>query len=145
MRGHGNHSGFISIGRLHLIALVLLLVAQEAPAESLGRLFLTPEQRAVLELQRQYGTLTQQQEMADDSLRLDGVVRRNGEAGNGASTIWINGHPRHDERIDSRTGFTVFASQPERVDFHIGNESPATLRVGETFKHTAPRAAALPR
>lgn len=144
MRGHGNYSGFVSIGRLHLIALVLLLVAQEATAESLGRLFLTPEQRAVLELQRQYGTLTQQKEMAD-SLRLDGVVRRNGEPGNGASTIWINGHPRHDERIDSRTGFTVFASHPERVDFHIGNESPATLRVGETFKHAAPRAAVFPR
>ncbi len=144
MRGHVRHSSFASILRLHLIALVLLLVAQEAPAESLGRLFLTPEQRAALELQRQFGTLMQQQEMAD-SLRLDGVVRRNGEAGNGASTIWINGHPRHDERIDSRAGFTVFASHPERVDFHIGNEPPKTLRVGETFKHTAPRAAVLPR
>ena len=109
MRGHVRHSSFASILRLHLIALVLLLVAQEAPAESLGRLFLTPEQRAALELQRQFGTLMQQQ------------------------------------RIDSRTGFTVFASHPERGDFHIGNEPPKTLRVGETFKHTAPRAAVLPR
>jgi hypothetical protein len=78
-------------------------IAFAAAAEPLGRLFFAPEQRLLLERQRQEGT----SEAGESRIRLDGLaVRRSGRV-----ATWVNGRVEHDERL-TRT---------------------ATLRVGESL------------
>lgn len=78
-----------------LLALLVALAAGLPPAaaESLGRLFLTPQHRAVLEQQRRDGTLGQAS-AGDERLRLDGALTRS----SGKRTVWINGR-RHDAAV----------------------------------------------
>ena len=106
---------------LPLIVLVLAgdTLAQQAP---LGRLFFTPEQRAVLERQRQRN---QNPALVEDGtpLTLNGRVTRS----SGRNTAWINGTPLDEQ--DARTlagaplrpGETSFgAGQGERSDLLNG-------------------------
>jgi len=74
-----------------------MLVAATASAESLGRLFFTPEQRTALERQRQTGKA---EALLDDdqAVRFDGIVR----SSSGRSTVWRNGRMTEDA-ADPRT------------------------------------------
>lgn len=68
-----------------------------AAETSLGRLFFTPEQRLLLDRQRQYAG-------ADESaIRLDGRVKRS----NREPTVWINGRVEHDEALARGMGLRV--------------------------------------
>jgi len=142
----GKHLHSASREWLHIFALALgLLLSPQLHADSLGRLFFTPERRAALELQRQLDLLMPRQETGS-VLRLDGVVRRSSEASKAKSTVWINGRPQREEDVNSTIRIRLFASQPDRVDFSVGNEPPASLRVGETLNRASPNPAyALPR
>lgn len=126
---------------LRILSLVLgLLLSPQLPAEPLGRLFFTPERRAALELQRQLDILTPRQETGR-MLRLDGVVRRGSSMSNAKSTVWINGRPQRDDDVSSTIRIRLFAGQPDRADFSVGNEPPASLRVGETLNRASPKTA----
>lgn len=84
-----------------------LLILQVAPpasaAESLGRLFLSPEQRSALDQQAR--TEGPNGEPQGNAIRFDGKVLRS----NNRNTYWISGKP---------------ANSAERI--------PAELRIGET-------------
>jgi hypothetical protein len=77
--------------------LLLLLIAQDpawAEPEALGRLFLTPQQRAALDRQRLLNPgFSPNPVDSEVSQTLNGVVRRS----NGPSTRWINGEARWND------------------------------------------------
>lgn len=100
-----------------------------AAAPELGRLFFTPEKRALLERQR-LTNIREAQSLEGATMSLDGVVQRSG----GKSTVWINGHPQH-ERDAARTGVEVHLSpkDPGRADLTPGEETPTQLKVGEAI------------
>ena len=73
---------------MRLIGLLVLLLSIHSHAESLGRLFFTPDQRAFLDrLHESKGKFMQQGASKDAS----GSV----EAKDGGKTVWIGGVPRH--------------------------------------------------
>ncbi len=72
------------------LVLACMLLPVIYRAESLGRLFFTPQERAMLDRQhRQTGTIALKgvapQESATGSVEVEG----------GGKTVWINGVPRH--------------------------------------------------
>lgn len=71
--------------------LIFALLAPAIPAEgeALGRLFFTPEQRAILDRQRQLG-IQESQAAEATTLSINGIVRPS----RGNATVWINGIPQ---------------------------------------------------
>lgn len=67
------------------------LARTEPPATpQLGRLFLTPEERAALERRRWHT-----RNPNDDGTRLDGIVLRS----SGKTTVWINQRPHTENEV----------------------------------------------
>jgi hypothetical protein len=110
------------------ILLVALAAALPLRAEPLGRLFLTPERRALLEHQRRTN-VQETQALEGSTLSLDGVVVRSG----GKSTVWINGRPQHDDTRGVPVQAGVTPREPGRARLAAGEEAPADLRVGESI------------
>lgn len=109
---------------LALIALAALMPQVQAE-EKLGRLFLTPERRAVLERQRQFN-LQEQKTLEGTTIRLDGVMVRS----TGKKTLWINGQAQHDNNslgVDTR----VAPGNPNQAEVTTNNERKTSLRVGQ--------------
>lgn len=91
---------------------------------SLGRLFVTPQKRALLdELRRSNAHIEPTQQL--DSVRLDGIVRRS----SGKQTIWINGQSYTDHapvtRVDENSARII-----------SGSKSGVELKVGESSRVT---------
>lgn len=111
-----------------LLAALLVWAAVPAhafAAEPLGRLFLTPERRATLERQRREGLLDAAAG-AGETISLDGTLTRSG----GATTIWINGSPRHAAAFaGSRASAPSVRSHRATVGADV---PPSRLRVGES-------------
>ena len=121
-------SGAVAHWRLRALLLSLLLFPALANPAPLGRLFLTPERRAVLERQRQLNIQEKTQETIEvASVHVNGMVRRSA----GKATVWVNGRPQQEG--ESATGVAVrpSARQLEQVEIRVGEETPAALRVGE--------------
>jgi hypothetical protein len=74
-------------------------VAAASPGEQLGRLFFTPEERLLLEQQREGGSSAS----PDARIRLDGRAARQ----NGNTTQWINGRVERDRRIAGTAALRV--------------------------------------
>jgi hypothetical protein len=74
-----------------LLFLMAVTFLTPAPAQEIGRLFFTPEQRAALDAQRRARVPDTPAVAAviSPTTRVDGFVRRSG----GPSTVWINGEP----------------------------------------------------
>lgn len=109
---------------LALIALAALMPQVQAE-ENLGRLFLTPERRAMLERQRQFN-LQEQKTLEGTTIRLDGVMVRS----TGKKTLWINGQAQHDNNslgVDTR----VAPGNPNQAEVTTNNERKTSLRVGQ--------------
>jgi hypothetical protein len=111
--------------------LALALAAPVAPAQELGRLFFTPEQRASLDARRKARVPDKPAAavVASPVTRVDGYVKRSG----GRSTVFINGDAVSEgapeaPRIDT-------ASTPSgSVSVTVGEGgSRARLRPGETL------------
>lgn len=99
----------------------------KAAAEPLGRLFFTPERRAVLERQRQTGS--SEQEIFGTALTLDGIV-----AGpDGKATVWINNRPQHWDMAGTGVRAAVTARDPQRATLTTAEDAAITLRVGESI------------
>jgi hypothetical protein len=83
------------------------LVVRSAPAQDIGRLFFTAEQRAALDARRKARVPDKASAPAEASptTRLDGYVARS----SGRSTVWLNGESLHEDspeapRIRSKEG-----------------------------------------
>lgn len=102
----------------------LLLVAAGVHAEELGRLFFTPQQRALLErgqVPDAPGTPDETGKPASpDTLTIDGIVQRHG----GERTVWINGVPQPAGKSDEHAPETVPVAIP-------GQTQPARVKVGQ--------------
>jgi hypothetical protein len=113
-----------------LAGFLALLAGQPAQAvEEMGRLFLTPEQRAALEARRR---TRQPDKPAAAALapttRVDGYVRRQG----GKSTIWLNGEPLTESRGPGARIEAGKTGQPG-VAVPLGEDSrSAHARVGQS-------------
>ena len=116
----------------HRTALVLLALAAFMPLaqaqaeEKLGRLFLTPERRALLEQQRQFN-LQEQKTLEGSTIRLDGVIVRS----TGKKTIWINGQAQQDNNNSLGVETRVAPGNPGQAELAAGNEHQTKLRVGQ--------------
>jgi hypothetical protein len=108
--------------------LLLLMAASATWAEPLGRLFLTPERRAILERQRQLN-IQEVQAIEGSTVSLDGVVTRS----SGHSTVWVNQRPQHENTLGTGVATVVSPGNPGRVNVAPGDEAPASLKVGETI------------
>ncbi len=113
--------------RALLIGLTLL-AGGPLHAEPLGRLFLTPERRAMLERQRQQNVQTAQT-LEGTVMSLDGVVTRS----SGKTTVWINQHAQHENTVGTGVTAAVATRTPGRVVLTPTDETPAPLRVGEAI------------
>lgn len=106
-----------------------LAAALPAGAEPLGRLFFTPERRAALERQRQLNIQETQQVIEGATLTVSGVVRRS----SGRTTTWVNNTPQDAGNAASGVRVEVDRANPARATVVAGEESPATLKVGEAI------------
>lgn len=104
------------------LALVVVLAATAAQAQSLGRLFHTPAQRAALDRQRATGAAA-----PDDILAVQGSVARSGRRG----TVWINGTPYREAAAGSGLEVTIVGADAAHVRVAAAGEPPALVRVGE--------------
>jgi hypothetical protein len=77
-----------------LLGIATTCVAADTP---LGRLFFTPEQRLLLDRQRQYAGAS------ESAIRLDGRVKGSKRQ----PTVWINGRIEADERLSHGMGLRV--------------------------------------
>lgn len=109
------------------VEVVAPLASATAPA--IGRLFFTPEKRAILERQR-LSNIHATQSLEGAAMSLDGVVQRS----SGKSTVWINGQPQN-ERDAVHTGVNVKLSpkNPGHAQLAPGEESPTQIKVGEVI------------
>lgn len=122
---------------LNLLLTILACCAASASgpavAESddvwLGRLFYTPERRAILERQRQYNIM-EARALEGATLSLDGVITRS----SGKTTVWINGKAS-DESDAERTGthIKVNRNAPGSAVLSTGETTPTALKVGESI------------
>lgn len=119
----------LSAGLASLVGLTTLVPAQPADAAELGRLFFTPERRAILERQRTLN-IQEAQTLQGTTMSLDGIVYRS----SGKATVWIN-RQAQTEGEASRTGVSaaVSAKTPGSALLTPGEEEPAKLKVGETI------------
>jgi len=104
-----------------------------AGAQELGRLFLTPEQRAQLEARRKArvpDTPAAAPVLESPLTRLDGSVRRPG----GRSTVWVNGETIPEGAHPDGAKILRPHSSQGRVPIAVGeSERRFDLRVGETL------------
>jgi hypothetical protein len=98
---------------------IALAAAGSTWAAPLGRLFMTPERRAIQEVQTIEGS----------SVTLDGVVSRS----SGRSTVWVNQRPQNENSIGTGVTAQVSPTNPSRVVVTPGEEAPASLKVGESI------------
>lgn len=144
-----------------LLSLLLLVstghaVAQEAP---LGRLFLTPEQRALLDNARRNkiraaavaGAIVKKPKPpAARSVLINGIVKRS----DGETIVWVNGKPTDGETPDgmqfqTRADGGVTVRDPEhgrRVEIKVGQQvDMLTGRIKEPFERPPQSVAPAPK
>lgn len=109
------------------VVLGLSLLHQPVLAEDLGRLFFTPEQRAMLDLARRtQPTAAQGADAPSDGVTLSGIVTRS----DGRQTVWINGRPQPAGVATGRSPASASIPLP-------GGGGQVRLRVGQTLDPTS--------
>lgn len=117
-----------------LVAASLLLFGATVCAEEtpLGRLFLTPEQRAALDNARRNkiraeATRKPRASQATRDVRVDGVVKRS----DGESVVWINGKAVEDETVDGMRVAPLAGTQSSIVVRDPDKGRVLKLKVGQ--------------
>jgi hypothetical protein len=108
----------------------VLLAPRALPAQELGRLFFTPEQREALDARRKARLPDKPAALAPSpTTRVDGSVQRS----SGRSTVWIDGAAVPDGTQPE--GLRIRRSgDPSRVTVVVGEDGRRiNLRVGETL------------
>lgn len=119
---------------LFILGTVLLPILPSSAADSLpplGRLFMSPEQRAALDRQRQLN-IREARSLEDSTMRLDGVVLRSA----GKSTVWINNQPQTENGSETGVAAALTRQRPERAILSTGTDAPADLKVGVSINRT---------
>lgn len=115
------------------VCLVASLLAAAAPVrgEELGRLFLSPERRAVLERQRQLNIRQAEVKEVEvgTTLNVNGIVRRS----SGRTTAWINNVPQEE---GGGVRIEVDRADPARALVLAGEETALRVKVGETVNRS---------
>jgi hypothetical protein len=113
-----------------LLLLCALIAPRAAPAQELGRLFFTPEQREALDARRRARLPDKPAALAPSpTTRLDGSVKRS----LGKSTVWVDGSAvpegTQPDGLRIRRG-----GDPSRVTVIVGEDGRRIeMRVGETL------------
>lgn len=119
---------------LFVFLLLQLPIASGWPqSEPLGRLFFTPQQRAMLDRQRQLSLLPNRASQEDNgSFTINGLVQRS----SGRHTTWVNGIPNSD--AEAAAGVIARPMEGGRGTVRIDGEAkdPA-LKVGETYRRNS--------
>ena len=113
--------------RIVMLLMGVVLSSSVLSQETLGRLFFTAEQRAMLDARRKAGVPDQNvPATASPTTRLDGFVKRSG----GKSTVWVNGQPIPEAAPDApRIG-----AGETRVAVPVGESRTSVgLKPGETL------------
>lgn len=122
----------MTIRRLALLFVLLQFPAASgwSQSEPLGRLFFTPQQRAVLDRQRQLNLMPNRMGQEDSgSLTINGVVKRS----SGRHTTWVNGIPNTE--AEAIPGVLVPPDESSRGKMKAGNDrKDPPLKVGETYR-----------
>jgi hypothetical protein len=107
-------------------------VLQPAFADELGRIFFTPEQRALLELAQQQATAA---DAEGEGVTLNGIV----VGSDGRQTVWVNGRPKPDARaVGPGAALIPLPAGPGQVRLKVGQTlDPITGRVGERLRRPA--------
>jgi hypothetical protein len=119
------------MARLIFLLMIAFLSGHAASAELLGRLFFSPDERAMLDRMRQKsGGSTVS---ATDQITLNGLVRRS----SGKTTAWINRLPQNENETPQgvallRQGQT---SKPSAV-LLLPSGKQVQLKAGQTFDAT---------
>ncbi|HSD60485.1 MAG TPA: hypothetical protein VLC55_06480 [Burkholderiales bacterium] len=117
----------------HALALCLALAAGAvAAAEPLGRLFLTPEQRATLESLRLAPATAAT--TATDRIKVNGIIQRSG----GPATVWINGVPQ--TAAPGSVAPSGHAGVPTVEVTVPAKDERVRLKVGQSIELAAPEA-----
>lgn len=110
-----------------------LCCAADLRAQELGRLFLTPEQRAALDARRKARVPDKPAAtpvVESPSTRIDGTVRRAA----GRSTVWVNGEAIQEGAQPEGVRVLPQRSSAGRVSISVGeSEQRFDLRIGETL------------
>ena len=113
------------------IVLCLGPTTSRAADEPIGRLFFTPQQRAMLDAGRRIATTktpTQRKSAPrrPQGIELNGIILRS----DGSQTVWLNGKAHHDN-AQRRMHIEVDPQTPESALVQLPGRPSATLRVGE--------------
>ena len=115
------------------LLLAVLLLPGAAPAQELGRLFFTPDQRAALDARRRARVPDKPAavpQAEQPTTRVDGAVRRSG----GRSTVWVNGEAIPENPRTEGAHLETEGAKSGRVAIPAGeNTQRYDLRVGETL------------
>ena len=129
----------------HILVMVVCAWPLIAQAE-LGRLFHTPEQRALLELARKTGSVSAIVEpdapSTERGLSVGGIVTRS----DGKRSTWVNGRLEYDAPVSGkRDGSQVWVKVPGgEVKLKVGQSlDPATGQVAESYRRAPPPATAV--
>lgn len=126
-------------GKQNKIFIAMLMLASPitppAQADSLGRLFFTPEQRAQLESRRTHKAAitatapaaTDEEGVATTVLTVNGIVQKQG----GARTVWINGVAQNAGNSDERSPDSMAVAVP-------GKSQPVKVKVGQKLLMETP-------
>lgn len=118
--------------RLVVLACVIAGIAGSAQsAETLGRLFFTPKQRAELEARRKARLPDKPASPVIESpvTTVDGYVKRSG----GRSTVWVNGTPIPQGTQPEGTRLYPGA-EPSRVGVGVAGDRRFELEVGQSVE-----------
>ena len=107
------------------LMLTCLVASAPAPAQELGRLFLTPQQRQDLDRRRATNRAEEEApQISEGPLTLEGHVQRS----SGRTTTWINSAPQYDSGA---------GRDPARVTVVPNAGEPGvSLKVGEIYERT---------
>jgi hypothetical protein len=110
--------------------LLFFCLAASAPSladNGLGRLFYTPQERALMNSQRDKnaGMLT-----GGETLSVNGLVVRS----SGKSTVWLNGVPSHENQPPADVAITRRQGPQGKVQLHLpASGRDVELQVGQTI------------
>lgn len=123
-----------------MVMILICAFPLSAQAETLGRLFHTPEQRALLDLARKSTPLNASGEpgaATGQGLSVSGIVTRS----DGKRSTWVNGRLEHDATItDKQDRSQVWVKLPGgEVKLKVGQSlDPATGQVAEGYRRPPP-------
>jgi hypothetical protein len=108
------------------LPLTLPVLAQDT--DTLGRLFMTPEKRLMLDRQRSLG-ISSEEGMATENMSLNGVVQRS----SGHNSVWINQRMQYGE---DKQGVRLQRNQPGTADVGTDRGTSVRLKVGDSVNHS---------